>query len=105
MGKHRAPNRPACGCAEGYYVQTVGVVRREVLAPAVHDCEYVRQRNDVLAEAERHATICFPRPTVKRLFPAWRAVWAVCFHESVARLYWGRWGYVREEKTAGPVAG
>jgi hypothetical protein len=85
-------------------VQTVGVVRREVLAPAVHDCQYIRERNAVLAEAERLTNATLPRPTNPRVLVPWREVWTLRYHATVMALYW-RGRDHGEEKPAAPVAG
>jgi hypothetical protein len=100
MGKHRAENRPACGCAEGYFVNSRRV---ELLTPAAHDCEYIHRRNAGLDAAVCLADALFPRPTIAKSVPAWRAEWAGAFHAAVSRLYWMRYGDDGKTETGGPA--
>lgn len=87
MGKHRKPNRPACGCGEGYYVKLIAGARQEVLAPAVHDCQYIKDRNGCLRVAEMRASAVFPKPIRKKDLPAWNARWTAFFLGTVDLLY------------------
>ena len=54
------PMKRACPCPEGAYLVTHLFGQRGdgklAVAPAVHDCRYIEERNALIPDASRHAT-------------------------------------------------